>query len=107
MKLSDEELRVKVAKAVGWKRKFDPCDTWWFLPDGSGNSTHRWNLPKYSTDLNACASLRAGLSEEERTDYVLALGEIATSECDMGWGKINATPRQHCLAFLKCKGVEL
>lgn len=59
----------------------------------------------YPEDLNACAELRASLTEEERGVFTLALhkvvfGSHASITAPLMFEVINATAEQHCRAFL-------
>lgn len=115
MTLSDEELRLKVAEKDGWKNlMYPPIETphwekWGWIgtePNGRCNQP----VPDYPHDLNACAALRAWLSDNERVQYIAYLVSqvsIGSRIRELYWAIANATPRQHCLAFIKCKGVEL
>lgn len=112
--LSDEELRVKVAEEDGWRREpspYFPGVMLWISPDGkpAGRVTDFGNgVPDYPNDLNACADLRAGLSEEEKERFCQAVCEQLTlSGRGCFFDALNLTARDHCLAFLKCKGVEI
>ena len=107
--LTDDQIRIKCAEAMGWRcisshtvgRSGKQRDV---IKGKEPRSCMQKELPAYAADLNACAEFRASLTEEERTNYVFALSDIATQPGDMGWGVANATARQHCLAFLTVKG---
>lgn len=101
-----DELRVAVALHYGWKWVGNrilmgvPVDLY---SSGPGDHCSVYGLPNYPDSLDACATFEATLTEDERTDYVHALGEIATVGGDMGWGKCTASPIQRCRAFLAVK----
>lgn len=66
----------------------------------------------YAGDLNACAELRATLTDEEQVEYGNFLRWQIIEECHKAktiGGEVfvisDAKPRIHCLAYLHAKGV--
>lgn len=126
--LTDEQLRVKVAQAAGWKWLRLPAhaDPFWlasptesgtYLPETILKEPHPWNgqvvgglrrFPDWPNDLDACAELRAGLSEEEQILYVNSICEQLTKSGRHSlFDMLDATARDHCLAFLGAKNIEV
>lgn len=73
---------------------------------------HLRQLPRFESSLNACALLRASLSEEEQDVYADELIRITDATGSLfgrriAWALANATPRHHCLAFLAAKGIQV
>lgn len=120
--MTDGELRVKVATALGWIAvKYDAGIAIQIHTDPDGclvgispvvqaiehgkdeSKTYNYLMvPLFSTDLNACAAFEQSLSEDEREKYLDAI----SSEVDFSlFDGVCATARQRCLAFLKVKGV--
>lgn len=128
--LTKEELRVKVAEAMGYSF----LDEGWRYPDDEmwqrykavyressliGLCIPGWvPVPDYPNDLNACAELRATLTEEERERYAVELAKQtvewvkSTDGADLrncalwlrsAFPVLDATALQHCLAFLATK----
>lgn len=127
--MSDEELRISVAEAIGWEM----CDydhplakSMWHHPDSplcpDGKFIDTEELPDYPNDLNACAAFEETLLADSRIGdkdspfarYVKALQQIC-GECKdtrdrnglTVWEAfayaIVATSKQRCLAFLQTK----
>lgn len=60
--MTDEQKRIAIAEACGWKRGTRRVGTVfeglaWLMPNGKSHHPHEWfgldNLPDYLTDLNA------------------------------------------------------
>ena len=113
MNLTDEEIRIKAAEAMGWKwntstdiggKAFPEC----WIHDDHGFAWHIVDLPNYPADLNACAEFEKSLTEEEHLRYRVRLWNVVITEGDeTTWDRqfISATARQRCIAFLKTKGI--
>lgn len=69
---------------------------------------HHKPLPSYFTDLNACAAMRATLTEEEEVmQYCECLNEACGAGSEIGKPSFVvyfATAPHHCEAFLRVKG---
>jgi hypothetical protein len=116
-KLTDEELRVEVAKALGWK--FDGRDGW-TEPNGThhqvlypfgyvgdtpyGESKHGYQVPDdWPRDLNAVHEALLQLTKQmlfakwyANLEKTLHAQGLDSSSGNM----INATARQRCIALL-------
>lgn len=125
MNFTDEEIRIKVAEACGWK-PYKPIthDGWPLLmtPPGKPNK-EGWLEPihNYPADLNACASFESTLTDEEKPCYVKWLNAshptsdiFYPDQSERGFnnnlarevfGLVSATASQRCLAYLKTKGL--
>lgn len=107
--LNNEELRVKVAEKLGYKRvqQFDYEDSFrlnrMWEKDGLLYE-ELVGLPNWPTDLNACAEMEKAIPEGNslngRVAYTNALMRICGSHSEC----VFATARQRCLAFLKVMG---
>ena len=69
MKLTDEEIRIKVAEAMGWHEEKEPvgsanASAWWHNNDRY--PSYLMPVPNYPEDLNACAEFEAKLTDEEK-----------------------------------------
>lgn len=118
--LSDDELRIRVAKLLGWE-----VHTWKGLPSLAEDPTEKqWirrrvllresELPNYPRDLNACHEMEMTLTKEQFQDYTHRLfirfhieenGKTADYPPDRT--VMCATARQRCEAFvLTMEGVK-
>ena len=115
--MTNEEIRIKVAEAMGWKSPFNERE--WLHNSGSeGEDVYgkfvgtdpcgdREQVPNYPFDLNSCAEFEKMLTDEEWRVYSaeivsLTLWDRAT---DTMKRILQATARQRCLAYLKTKGI--
>ena len=115
-KLTDEELRVEVAKALGWTLK--PCECEhprckreprWHKPetlkDGTPFQAIFDELPDFPNDLDACHEFEKVLTDATfRGVYANRLFEIRSGRRikteSLLWQVCNATARQRCCALL-------
>lgn len=104
---SDDELRVMVAKEIGWKQLDDSTRIYAELnrgfyyaikPDGQPT----YGIPNYPEDLNACAGFEQTLTTQDKYDYFVFLRGIM--EEHIAQFVIFATARQRCVAFLMTRG---
>lgn len=122
-KLSDDELRIKVAELCGWVRKtgnwnyhntstcthrqevgMENAREWWHLPGrhhgSSGTDVLKDDrLPNYPRDLNAMHEAEGGLTDKQYDRYCDALW----NQCDGATGKrgaVHSTARQRAEAFV-------
>lgn len=113
--MTNEEIRIKVAEAMGWKSPFNERE--WLHNSGSeGEDVYgkfvgtdpcgdREQVPNYPFDLNACAEFEKTLTECERRQYFFHLfGSQRLEDGDL-WKAVAATARQRCIAYLKTKGI--
>lgn len=126
MTLTDEEIRIKVAEAMGLEIIHDPrgpIDTrpspysikrkLFYTPAAAGVRRKSWPkasavpiIPNYPESLDACAEFEKTLTTEQRHDYVRALRHITEAWDAMPeFTTTFATARQRCLAYLKTKGI--
>jgi hypothetical protein len=111
--MSDEEIRIAVAKLCGWEPCNDRLINYEWAPGHISQVAAEWKngersamtLPDYQRDLNACAEFRKTLTLEEREDYVWELMKRIHSRSSTHWDCADATARDHCEAFLRVKGV--
>lgn len=109
MNLTDEEIRIQVAEAMGWHEEKEPvgsanASAWWHNNDRY--PSYLMPVPNYPADLNACAEFEKSLTEEEHLRYRVRLWNVVITEGDeTTWDRqfISATARQRCLAYLKTK----
>ncbi len=123
---TDEQLRVMVAEAMGWRWGSNALG--WIdvqiygVPPGG--EAHHWAMfPNYPADLNACAEFEKAINPEQQYLYGNALADLVRKpeleaarrdgqdEDDQfplnGFGHFHVatiTARQRCLAYLKVKG---
>lgn len=112
---TDQQIRVAVAQALGWKREkrkmyagSKNVEGWGLnqhLPEGSFGREFVVNasqLPDCFTDA-ACREMRQTLDDEDGHKFVMhifeALGTSSTFKV------LNASPREQALAFLKTKNL--
>lgn len=99
--MTNEEIRIKVAEAMGWEVISDTlCNV---KPDKNGDPEIEpiAPLPNYPEDLNACAEFEKMMTDEEHNRYRAHLYGMTFNprEC------FSATARQRCLAYLKTKRI--
>ena len=104
---SDEALRVLVAEARGWRRNkiFDKADQKaWAHPDG--HLDWQYNLPPFSTSLDATRELLEDLTEEElEGPFSEALHAMIPEALWQNWKyPLLATARKISVAWLIVKG---
>ena len=103
--MTDEQMRIKIAEACGWKaleyEDFSKYGVPCFMLMGSNNTGTRLAPPDYLNDLNACAEFEAMLTSAERFTYLVELNKLCGDEPSAVW----ATARQRAEAFLKTKGI--
>lgn len=127
--MTNEEIRIKVAEAMGarlWNNptQSGPSQLWGFqAPSPSEVFARMWFcgeadclLPDYPFDLNACAEFeyelkKLGVFSAYLSNLALTCGFNAQG--DEAWFKLNAgleavcsaTARQRCIAYLRTKGI--
>lgn len=109
MTLTDEEIRIKVAEAMGYhtlvKLETPACHGWFAIPPGKVLSDLiRVPLPNYPEDLNACAEFEKTLTEDELEAYREHISELLNDTARIGLG-FTAKPKIRCIAYLKTKGI--
>ena len=114
--MSDEQLRIAVAKALEWTdiRPIDQAlcgveDIGKGIEGRTKLSRDRFAdyfcpVPDYPHDLNACHEFEEALGDGQKADYVRALFDIlGLVERMNAWGWFDlahATARQRCIALL-------
>jgi len=95
----DEELRVLVAEARGWKNGFG----YWKRPDGGYAS----DCPKFSTSRDVCEELLVDLTDEEWNKFTLQLEAwvYVGKSVELCKSMLLVTARQICVAFLVVKSI--
>lgn len=104
-RLTQDEKRVKIAEACGWKKDYPCVDDYeneglaWRKPDGSGPWGDSY-LPDYFHDLNAMHEAERVLTDEQHFHFRMILLEITDSDT---WGKriVSSTATQRAEAFGK------
>ena len=99
--MTNEEIRIKVAEAMGWK-PYKPIthDGWPLLmtPPGKPNR-EGWlePIPDYLNDLNACAEFEKTMTDQEHNRYRAHIYGMTFNprEC------FSATARQRAEAFIR------
>lgn len=112
-KLTDEQLRIAVAKALGWTydrheggtyRSDDPANWTWFHPTICAIGCGFGGVPNYPHCLNACHEFEEALGDGQKAEYGRALFDIlGLVERMNAWGWFDlahATARQRCVALL-------
>lgn len=69
--MTQEQKRIKLAEAAGWKRKGK--SKVWINPNLGGGFDYLSGLPNYFHDLNAVHELEKVLTEEQREQYAMLL----------------------------------
>jgi hypothetical protein len=109
--MTNEEIRIKVAEALGWKSPFNERE--WLHGSGpEGEDVYgkfvgtdpcgdREQVPNYPFDLNACAEFEKTLTDQEHNRCRAHIYSMTFNprEC------FSATARQRCIAYLKTKGI--
>ena len=105
MNLTNEEIRIKVAESLAWRKTpfgepiADHPRTWRILSD----------LPNYPESLDACAEFEAHAHRTEPYGWLARYEDELRERCSTlqypHYNPICATPRQRCLAYLKTKGL--
>ena len=100
MNLTDDEIRIKVAEAMGWDKvyKGPEPDNRWISPCGRYKTLEE--IPNYPLDLNACAEFEKTLTDKELWQIDAILFNLPDCRAPFV-----ATARQRCLAYLKTKGI--
>lgn len=104
--LSDEQLRIKVAEALGWSGIYQGAMNLFGAPPTEDRKKlldaiivlHDW-----PHDLNACHEMEKSIREDQRAIYRAYLLELFCKEngySNNGWAWVHATARQRCVAFL-------
>jgi hypothetical protein len=114
-KLSDEELRIKAAKALRWtdvqpgRNGFGSFNgvpvgvpPWY---KGKNPEYNRDPLPNFPGDLNACHEFEEALTVDQAWAYSRELDKLLGTAAGKGTGRIDewafhATARQRCIALL-------
>ena len=95
--MSDDEMRVAIAEACGWKPSaFGKCDM-------AGNPFPGWDTPPdYFHDLNAMHEAVTSLSEAEQVEWAGYLYDVArANHHDKDVAMAQATAAQRAEAFGK------
>lgn len=95
-----ERLNRTVAELVGWEPQPNPQV--WRAPKG-GMRPASW-IPKYTASLDACRTFEEGLTALEMVNFNDQLHKLLNKNFTIGfvW---QLSPADHCVAFLKLKGV--
>jgi hypothetical protein len=102
-KLSDEQLRRKIAEKFGWKwRGYRPGEPNWSSPDG--RRILNLEPPNYATDLNAMHEAERGwlFPDDVLDSYKRSLYRVMLDDNDKR-DMMFATARQRAMAFVQVK----
>ena len=112
--MTDEQMRVKIAKACGWTYNPDLCvGAVPHLPETKQYGC-AYHTPNYPQDLNACHEMEKVLTQKQIQDYFYNLNDVVglVPTTSPAWIKewavfalCHATPRQRCEAFLRTLGL--
>ena len=114
--MSEEEQRIAIAEACGWKRSdLRPSwchpDNWSMAKNGSYEVwVSRDKLPDYLNDLNAMHDAEEMLTQDQMIDYSRHVGKLVTIHLPasraawMDFKLINSTASQRAGAFLRTIG---
>jgi hypothetical protein len=119
--MTDEEMRIAIAEACGWKKPDDPevmkfkvgwtsAEKWWMCPGGVLRLKH--DIPDYLNDLNAMREAESCFVGDAskamtyamhllRTCRLSIASEYDELNVDYCWHACHATARQRAEAFLK------
>lgn len=98
--MTDEQINIAVAEACGWKRIEPPKDQGWGAAARGKEWWYVYQLPKYSSDLNAMHEAEKHIPEKHHRTYYY---EEKLHLMTIGRGE-RATARQRAEAFLKTLG---
>lgn len=109
--MSDEQLRIAVAEAMGWTdiavNPFAPNPPLCGFHNATGktpasNGGSKWGIPNFPASLDACASFEATLTKEQRFPYRRSLcQQVGGCSTNLkSFEQITSTARQRCLAYL-------
>jgi hypothetical protein len=90
--MTNKQINNTIAKACGWKLK----KHYWLTPEGC--EAFGWDIPDYSTDLNAMHEAEKGLENPDCYEKWLA------DVCGGTSYLFHATAQQRAEAFLKTLG---
>jgi len=120
MKLTNEEIRIKVAESLGYERR--PCE-WqnfiaWHDPSGKylppiehvkHSDRQASHVPNYPESLDACAEFEAHAYRNEPSGWLARYEDELRERCSMlqypHYNPICATALHRCLAYLKTKNL--
>jgi hypothetical protein len=107
IKMNDEQMRIAIAKACGW-RPYKPIthNGWPLLmtpPKKPNKEGWLEPIPDYLNDLNAMAEAEKMLTEEQFSKYGWTLLGDGKIECRKF---LAATTRQRAIAFIKTLNLE-
>lgn len=100
----DQQLDAEVAQTLGWTDLAAPHGR--LFGNHPDPDIGRTSVPRYGSDLNACAEMEATLTDTEKRDYIdalkIALRAHGGTYRDV-WLKTTATAPQRRAAFLAVK----
>lgn len=118
--LSELEINQLCQIEMGWEKKYGtPQDRDALIPGlqvvyfrNERLGIRNWRgqpPPDYTCSLDAAATLRVSLTEDERDGFIRALLHCVKaglkSYWDVDWDIANATALQICRAYLRCKNL--
>jgi hypothetical protein len=120
-KMTDEQIRVEIAKALGWKFSRigeRSMRAWAWEPGESGMDDQypmiegneiKWcGCPNWPGEIGAAWALEESIPELYRGAYIRELCKVLGFDNfqPILWDLTHATPRQRCEAYLAWKGAE-
>lgn len=105
MKLTEEQIRIKVAELLKWTKIESSALIFGILP---GTQCEYRELPNYPRDLNACAEIRATLKPHQIEAFTRYLIRNFKADCErheLLWYILSLPAIDQCLAFLYVHGI--
>lgn len=100
MNMTDEQMRIAIAKACGWRQSERNTAHWHHVSEPYSHILFG-DLPNYLNDLNAMHEAEKTLVLQHQILYQGWLGKITGNKCPALFGQIHATARQRAEAFVK------
>jgi hypothetical protein len=103
--MNEEQQRIAIAEACGFKAKTDRHKPMWATPDGKTLLTMPEHLPDYLNDLNAMREALLTLPPDAPWNYYLSqvVWEENPSRLVTDMDRAQATAAQQARAFLEIK----
>jgi hypothetical protein len=99
--MNEEQQRIAIAEACGFKARTDRHKPMWVTPDGKTLLTMPEHLPDYLNDLNAMHDAEKVIGPIKGIEFCYHLNEMGMSG---EWEILTATAAQRAEAFLRTIG---
>lgn len=103
--MTQEQKRIKIAEACGWKRHYNTDMQWRYDGDGPDDWIVEDDLPDYFNDLNAMHEAEKILKDHESEQYNDLLGSFLWSGYPASRRNFHATAAQRAEAFGRTLGL--